>query len=163
MPASVPSWLEQCPWPAAGVLVGLIAVGLQWTDNLPLGATGAASGFLRWARRPWVAPGWRAVFFVGIPLGAFLYSRLTGQFALSFSTPGFDAALAATPAVRPFLLFGAGGLIGFGARWAGGCTSGHGICGVGRLQKGSLLATATFVGTAIVTATLVWSTVGRHS
>jgi len=160
--STVPSWLEQCPWPAAGVLIGLVAVGLQWVDNLPLGATGAAAGFLRWARRPWAAPTWRAVFFAGIPLGALLYGHLTGRFALSLATPGFDAALATAPAVRPFLLLGAGGLIGFRARWAGGCTSGHGICGVGRLQKGSLLATATFVGTAIVTATLVWSTVGSH-
>jgi uncharacterized membrane protein YedE/YeeE len=163
MRATVPSWLAQCPWPVAGLLVGLIAVGLQWADNLPLGATGAAAGFLSWARRPWTAPSWRALFFIGIPLGALVYSQLTGQFTLSFATPGFDAALAAVPGARPFVLLVAGGLIGFGARWAGGCTSGHGICGVGRLQKGSLLATATFVGTAIVTATLVWSTLGRHS
>jgi uncharacterized membrane protein YedE/YeeE len=49
----------------------------------------------------------------------------------------------------------AGGLIGFGARWAGGCTAGHGICGVGRLQSGSVLATATFVVTAILVSQIV--------
>jgi uncharacterized protein len=157
-----PRWLDQCPWPLAGVLVGLIAVGLQWAGNLPLGATGAAAGFLGWARRPWVAPTWRALFCLGIASGAFLYGRLTGRFALSWLTPGLDAAMAGTPAAKPFLLLGAGGLIGFGARWAGGCTSGHGICGVGRLQKGSFLATATFVGTAVLTAGIVWSATGRH-
>ena len=150
-----------CPWPLAGVLVGLIAVGLQWLDNLPLGATGAAAGFLEWARQPRRGLTWRALFFVGIAVGAALYAGLTGRWALSFSAPGLDQRFADAPGARLLLLLGAGALIGFGARWAGGCTSGHGICGVGRLQKGSLLATATFVGTAVLTAQLVWGLTGR--
>jgi hypothetical protein len=150
-----------CPWPLAGILVGLIAVGLQWLDNLPLGATGAAAGFLRWARHPWREPSWRALFFVGIAVGAFIYACLTGRWAPSWASPGLDARLGSDPGTKLLLLLGAGGLIGFGARWAGGCTSGHGICGVGRLQKGSLLATATFVGTAVLTAQLVWRVTGR--
>jgi uncharacterized membrane protein YedE/YeeE len=145
-----------CPWPLAGLLVGLFAVGLQWADNLPLGATGAAAGFLGWARRPLSLPSWRVFFFVGLLLGGGLYALLTGSFRLSWSYPGLDPRLGQGLARKAVLLLGAGGLIGFGARWAGGCTSGHGICGVGRLQKGSLLATATFVGTAVVVAHLAW-------
>jgi uncharacterized membrane protein YedE/YeeE len=147
---------RQCPWPLAGLLVGLLTVGLQWADNLPLGATGAAAGFLDWARRPRRRQGqgqsWRALFFIATVLGGFLYAVLTGRFAVSWSSPS---------GARSLLLVGAGVLIGFGARWAGGCTSGHGICGVGRLQKGSLLATATFVGTAVLTAQIVWGATGR--
>ena len=101
-------------------------------------------------------PTWRALFFVGIALGAAIYAGLTGRWALSWSAPGLDPRFRRDSGSKLLLLLGAGGLIGFGARWAGGCTSGHGICGVGRLQKGSLLATATFVGTAVLTAQLVW-------
>ena len=152
-----------CPWPVAGVLVGLIAVGLQWLDNLPLGATGAAAGLLAWLRNPRRGLTWRALFCLGIAIGAALYARATDGWALSWSVPGLVARLRGdpSPTVLPFILVLGGGLIGFGARWAGGCTSGHGICGVGRLQKGSLLATATFVGTAVLTAQLVWRVTGR--
>ena len=150
-----------CPWPLAGVLVGLIAVGLQWLDNLPLGATGAAAGFLRWARHPRRGLSWRGLFFVGIAVGASLHAGLTGRWSLSWSAPGLDARLRDAPGAKLLLLLGAGALIGFGARWAGGCTSGHGICGVGRLQTGSLLATATFVATAVLTAQAVWGLTGR--
>ena len=43
-PRTMSTIADTCPWPLAGLLVGAIAVGLQWVDNLPLGATGAASG-----------------------------------------------------------------------------------------------------------------------
>lgn len=153
--------MDTCPWPLAGLLVGLIAIGLQWADNLPLGATGAAAGFLGWARRPWTPPGWRTLFFLGTILGGFLYAWVTGRFALSWSVPGLVPQRGDFGISTALLLTGAGGLIGFGARWAGGCTSGHGICGVGRLQKGSLVATLTFVVTAVVTAHIVWRATGR--
>ncbi|HVZ86548.1 MAG TPA: YeeE/YedE thiosulfate transporter family protein [Polyangia bacterium] len=152
---------EVCPWPLAGLLVGLIAVGLQWADNLPLGATGAAAGFLGWSERPWRRPGWRALFFVGTVAGGFLYAHLTGRFALSWSLPKVISAPAGGAGLSPLALAVAGTFIGFGARWAGGCTSGHGICGVGRLQRGSLLATLTFVLTAAIVAELVWRVQGR--
>lgn len=47
------------------------------------------------------------------------------------------------------VLFGGGLLVGFGTRWSGGCTSGHGLSGVGRLQPASLIATGVFFGVAI--------------
>jgi uncharacterized membrane protein YedE/YeeE len=46
-------------------------------------------------------------------------------------------------------------LVGVGTQWARGCTSGHGLMGVARLQKGSLVATAVFFGTAIIASVLV--------
>ena len=49
----------------------------------------------------------------------------------------------------------AGLLVGFGTKLGNGCTSGHGLCGVSRLQKGSLLATAAFFGMGVVTALLL--------
>jgi hypothetical protein len=53
------------------------------------------------------------------------------------------------------MLLAGGALVGFGTRMAGGCTSGHGMCGVSRFQKGSLLATAAFFGTGVVTSLLL--------
>jgi len=147
--------MDRCPWPLAGLIVGGIAIGLQWADNLPLGATGAAGGIVELVRRPGRGPSWRALFFLGTLLGGLLYAAVTGRLSLTWAYPGFDARFGAALATKGPLLLAAGGLIGFGARWAGGCTSGHGICGVGRLQWGSLLATATFVVTAIVVAQLV--------
>lgn len=53
------------------------------------------------------------------------------------------------------ILFGGGILVGFGTRWSGGCTSGHGLSGCGRLQIPSLVATGTFFGVAILTSLLM--------
>src|SRR5262249_56922967 len=57
---------------------------------------------------------------------------------------------AATPA-----LVLAGLLVGFGSVWGNGCTSGHGVCGLSRLSVRSLVATVTFMATAVITAFLV--------
>ena len=53
------------------------------------------------------------------------------------------------------VLFGGGALVGFGTRWSGGCTSGHGLSGCGRLQPASLIATAVFFGVAIAVSFLL--------
>jgi uncharacterized protein len=149
--------LNICPWPLAGVLVGLLAVGLQWVDNLPLGATGSAAGFVDWVRgRGAGSPSWRALFFVGTLAGGLVYAVVSHRWSLGWAYPGFGSNVGGGFAAKAALLIAAGAFIGFGARWAGGCTSGHGICGVGRLQAGSVVATATFVVTAVVVAHLVW-------
>jgi uncharacterized membrane protein YedE/YeeE len=71
----------------------------------------------------------------------------------------FGAIFGHSPWVAYAVLLGAGVLVGFGTRMAGGCTSGHGLCGVSRLQKGSLLSTVAFFGAGVVTSFLleVWS------
>jgi uncharacterized membrane protein YedE/YeeE len=67
------------------------------------------------------------------------------------------------PGATPSLLFaGIGGLlVGFGTRRGSGCTSGHGVCGLSRLSRRSLVATATFMATGIVTVAVVRSLGGR--
>ena len=57
-------------------------------------------------------------------------------------------------AVRPWQLLAGGVLVGFGSRLANGCTSGHGICGMGSLQWPSTMAVLTFMATALLTANL---------
>jgi uncharacterized membrane protein YedE/YeeE len=86
---------------------------------------------------------WRLVYALGLVLGAGLWWWL-------FS----DHASASTEVPVWQLLLG-GLLVGFGARLGNGCTSGHGICGLGSLQWPSLLAVLTFMATAFITANLV--------
>lgn len=90
--------------------------------------------------------GWRLAYAVGLVLGAAVWwVTLGGQDRLSTEVPAG-------------LLLVGGFLVGYGARLANGCTSGHGICGLGSLQWPSLLAVLTFMATAFVTAQLVaWS------
>jgi uncharacterized membrane protein YedE/YeeE len=82
---------------------------------------------------------WRVVFLLGLIGGA----------ALSFAL--WESAALFRP-LRPLVVMAiAGLLVGFGTRLGGGCTSGHGVCGVGMAAKDSIAATLVFMATAMVT------------
>ena len=85
---------------------------------------------------------WRLVLAAGLVLGAALWTLASGH------------AVPVTAVPVAWLLVG-GFVAGFGARLANGCTSGHGICGLGSLQASSLAAVVVFMATAIATANLV--------
>ncbi|MFB6176544.1 MAG: YeeE/YedE family protein, partial [Halobaculum sp.] len=85
---------------------------------------------------------WRLVFTLGIVLGAGVYALTVGGGAW-------------TTEVAPWRLFLGGTLVGVGTRLGKGCTSGHGVCGVGSASKTSLIGVVTFLLTAIVTAQVV--------
>jgi uncharacterized membrane protein YedE/YeeE len=140
--------MGRCPWYLAGPLIGLLVVLLRWAGNLHLGATGSFVAVRDWAARPSAGPGWRALFFVGIVIGGLLSAGgFRPTFALgSFALHGPGKAL---------LLVGAGTLMGAGARVAGGCTSGHGICGTSQGSPASFVATGTFMATAMISARLM--------
>ncbi len=86
---------------------------------------------------------WRLVYALGVVLGALVW-----RFALA------DGQAQHTSVPVWQLLIG-GFLVGYGARLGNGCTSGHGICGLGALQLPSLGAVLTFMGTAFLTANLM--------
>jgi uncharacterized membrane protein YedE/YeeE len=86
---------------------------------------------------------WRLVYALGVVLGALVW-----RFALA----GGEAQHTSVPVWQ--LLVG-GFLVGYGARLGNGCTSGHGICGLGSLQLPSLGAVLTFMATAFLTANLM--------
>ncbi len=86
---------------------------------------------------------WRLVYALGVVLGALVW-----RFALA----GGEAQHTSVPVWQ--LLLG-GFLVGYGARLGNGCTSGHGICGLGSLQLPSLGAVLTFMATAFLTANLM--------
>lgn len=85
---------------------------------------------------------WRLVYAAGLVLGAALW-----WLACSDGTPGATS-------VPPWKLLAGGFLVGYGARLGNGCTSGHGICGLGSLQLPSLGAVLTFMATAFLVANL---------
>lgn len=86
--------------------------------------------------------GWRLVYAAGLVLGALVWWLM------------FGGGLAESTAVPVWQLVVGGFLVGYGARLGNGCTSGHGICGLGSLQWPSLLAVLTFMATAFLTANL---------
>jgi uncharacterized protein len=96
------------------------------------------------------------VFFAGLTAGGLLSALLASTLAI---TPVLRAELfselARTPGAAMGVLFGGGLLVGFGTRMAGGCTSGHGLCGVSRFQPGSIAATAAFFGMGIMVSFLL--------
>lgn len=90
-------------------------------------------------------------FFGGVAAGGMVAAIVTGSFGLTLAPgPRFAELFGGSP-IATALVLGLGGvLVGAGTRMAKGCTSGHGLCGVARLEKGSLLATAAFFGTGVV-------------
>jgi len=141
---------DRVPWYIVGPGLGLLIVGLFMLANQPLGASGAyvqTSGFLR--RKDGVAI-WRVWYFVGMFIGGLLVTQVlrTGNDIRS----GYDALREVFPlGVIVPLVFAGATVLGYGAATAGGCTSGHGLCGTAQRSPASLAVTATFMATAIIT------------
>jgi hypothetical protein len=120
------------PWSAlaGGMLIGLAAVLLLWLNGRIAGISGIAGGLWFSLRRD---RAWRVLFLVGLIAGAALWAGL----APSAPQPrgGFPVSL----------LLLAGLLVGYGTSMSGGCTSGHGVCGLALLSQRSLAATVVFL------------------
>ena len=125
---------------AGGVLIGLSATLLLWLNGRIAGVSGIANGVL-FPRAGDVS--WRVAFLLGLVVAAGLYMALV---------PG---ALLPRGDFPHGGLVVAGLLVGFGTRMGNGCTSGHGVCGLGRFSLRSLVAVLVFMATAIATTFLV--------
>jgi uncharacterized protein len=123
-----------------GVLLGIAASLLFALNGRILGISGIVGGI------PLAAPGersWRWLFLAGL---------LVGALALRLFDP--EALPAASEQTVPVAV-AAGILVGVGTRMGNGCTSGHGLCGLARLSKRSLVATLVFMGVAALTVFVV--------
>lgn len=98
---------------------------------------------------------WQVAVVVGIALGAFLSMRLSGARRQTISPVWSRAMGVTTLGARAPLAFVGGFIMLFGARIAGGCTSGHGISGIAQLSAGSTLAVAAMFAGGIATALLM--------
>jgi uncharacterized membrane protein YedE/YeeE len=99
---------------------------------------------------------WEWMLVLGIIIGAFTSAKLSGQFHFFWVPRRWGEAFGQTIFIRWAVSLFGGILIGFGARWAGGCTSGHGISGVLQLAISSWLAAICFFIGGITTAMLIF-------
>ena len=129
-----------------GLLIGAAAAMLLLLSGRIAGISGMLAAATRIAQEgaPWKQA---AAFVVGLPLGALLVAAFVRA-----------PAIAITSSVP--LLIVAGLLVGFGTRLANGCTSGHGVCGVARISRRSIAATATFMAASIATVFIARHVIG---
>jgi len=123
-----------------GGLIGLSSVLLMLLTGRVAGISGIFGDFLDFREGD---KGWRIAFLAGLILAPLI----AGWVGYAMPAPKMPASWTITVA--------AGLLVGFGSRMGGGCTSGHGICGLARLSGRSVAATGIFMLTAIVTVALV--------
>ena len=130
------------PWSAllGGVLIGLAASALLYFNGRVAGVTTILAGVIRPARGELA---WRAAFVGGLLAGG-VVAGIWWADAVTFEI-----------ARSPLAIVAAGLLVGFGTRMGGGCTSGHGVCGLSRMSTRSLVATVTFIGLGVAAATAV--------
>ena len=119
-----------------GMLIGLAAVLFFWFNGRMMGVSGIVSRLLvKSSKDSW----WRLAFIGGLICGGLIYQKI---FSVVVTV---DASF--------LVLIVAGVLVGWGTVIGNGCTSGHGICGIARFSKRSIVATIVFMGMGILT---VW-------
>ena len=136
------------PVPAAvgGLLIGIAAVIMLLFNGRILGVTGITAGVIQPVRQDVL---WRVLFLASLAIAPLLYSRIVSQ-SIPVEVTGS----------LPALMIG-GFLVGFGACAGSGCTSGHGVCGLGRLSKRSLVVTMSFMVSAMATVYVMRHVVGN--
>ena len=131
---------------AGGALIGASAVFLMLSLGRIMGATGVLSGAIFPASREDF--GWRIVLILGMMTGPALIRMTTG-----------DLPAVQVPSSTVMLVIG-GLLVGFGVFTGGGCTSGHGVCGMARLSPRSLVATSVFMASTFATVFVIRHVIG---
>jgi uncharacterized membrane protein YedE/YeeE len=148
--------LNRPAWYVLGPLIGLVVLGLLVAINERFGVLGGYSNVVErvTGRSPTI--GWKGWLLAGVLGGSLLFRLLAGSGAVpdgyGWLTRTFSGG---GQVVAGVLLIGAGALIGFGAKTAGGCTSGNGLGGCSAGSTSSFAATATFMGTAIAVTFLI--------
>ena len=131
-----------------GLLIGVSAALLWVLNGRIAGISGITAGLVS---APMREASWRTAFLGGL--------LLTGLLGALLAPEAFGAGMPSSP-TRMVL---AGLLVGVGTGLGGGCTSGHGVCGLGRLSSRSLVATLTFIGAGMVTVAAVRMLAGGAS
>ena len=126
-----------------GVLLGLSAMWLLLSLGRIAGISGIAWGSFAGPER-----GWRRLFLVGLLGGGLLAQNV------------IDVPVPAESMAPLWLIAVSGLLVGLGTRMGGGCTSGHGVCGLGRRSPRSLVATMTFMALGVITVFVLQSEMG---
>ena len=131
MPTEFTPWLSL----GGGILIGLSATLLMWLNGRIAGMTGILFGIIPPFAPDW---GWRAAFIAGAVIAPLVWIALGNPIAF------------AVPVSNPALIAG-----GIGVTFGGGCTSGHGVCGIARLSLRSIIATVVFMAVTFATVFIV--------
>ena len=133
------NWQEFTPWSSliGGAIIGLGVTILVLFKGRIAGISGILGALMQFKNTPKDHYLWRILFLIGLLSSSLIFS-------LFFTLPNIqiDANI--------MMLILAGLLVGFGTRMGSGCTSGHGICGLGRLSPRSLVATLSFMGAGFI-------------
>jgi uncharacterized membrane protein YedE/YeeE len=172
-PAASPGIWRMERWSpyAVGVLIGMLSWAAFLMSDKPLGVSTAyarSAGMLEEKiRGPAVRDqayyqeyvpkvDWEWMLALGLFGGAFLSAALSGAFAVQALPPLWTETFGGTITVRWAVALVGGFLLGLGARWADGCTSGHGISGTLQLVLSSWVALLCFFGGGVLTASLLY-------
>ncbi|HSB93811.1 MAG TPA: YeeE/YedE thiosulfate transporter family protein [Flavitalea sp.] len=177
-------WLSRpWPWYIAGPLIGLMVPFLLIFGNKTFGISSSLRHIcaaivpskIPFFSYDWKKEAWNLFFVAGVLIGGFIAARfldgnatldLSPQLSAELTRYGVSTAGGLLPTdlfrwenlvtIRGFILIVVGGfLVGFGTRYAGGCTSGHSIMGLSNLQLPSLIATCCFMAGGFIMANLV--------
>jgi uncharacterized membrane protein YedE/YeeE len=154
------------PWWIAGPAIGVVVTLLAWLTGKPLGvstgygticALGSKASFFRTKE---YGERWRLAFIIGLPVGGLIASLLGGRWTATLAFGGLDALTHGSLAAKVALLVVGGVLIGAGARWAGGCPSGHTIVGIAQGARSSIVATLGFMVAGFAVFNLLYILLG---
>ena len=133
------NWQEVTPITSliGGVILGLGAVLLIIFKGRIAGISGIVGALMQFQNTPKDHYLWRVLFLLGL-IGSYpIYSMVFGAPIIEINTSSIELVIA-------------GLLVGFGTRMGSGCTSGHGVCGLGRLSTRSLVATLSFMTSGFI-------------
>lgn len=129
-----------------GALIGLAAVLLMALHGRIAGMTGIVSAVIPPVAAEW---SWRAAFLIGAVVAPALIVAIAGDEIIGFHSP-----------VPTEWLIAGGLIVGIGVTFGGGCTSGHGVCGIARFSMRSVVATLTFMASTAATVYVIRHVVG---
>ncbi|MCT9462027.1 YeeE/YedE family protein [Acinetobacter baumannii] len=127
-----------------GLLLGIATVGYLYINGRIAGISGLLAQFISPSRDIFKSSAFW--FIAGLVITSFIYGY--------FYQPEIEIK------ANSFVLILAGLLVGFGTRLGSGCTSGHGICGMSRLSKRSMIATAIFMSAGMLTVYVIRHVLG---
>ena len=167
------NWFKMVQWSpyAVGIGIGVLSWLAFLLSDKPIGCSAAfsrTSGMVerlfrgsRVAEKPYYkmftpTVDWQWMLVIGILVGAFISAQLSGEFRATWIPQVWASSFGSGIAMRWIVALIGGVLIGLGARWAGGCTSGHGISGALQLAVSSWVAVMGFFLGGIVTAMAIF-------
>ena len=166
-------WFSSTRWSpyAVGIGIGVLSWFTFLISSKPIGcstsfarSSGMLEKLVRGAKvdlKPYYrefkpAIDWEWMLVLGIVIGSAVSALTSGDFTWQWIPARWAAAFGTSTSVRLAVAIGGGILLGFGARWAGGCTSGHGISGTLQLTLGSWVAAICFFAGGIPVAYLMY-------